>query len=360
MQIKDSKKIKKIWSETESNRRHGDFQSPALPTELPDHKTKSKILFKQFLSIIKIVFPVLYIFFIFQSGLLSQEIISNSTLQQSWDYYLKQGTLQFQAGMYNYSIDNFTKALELNPESYTALNYLGKIYLLKKNYKKSLEYFEKSIVINPKQEDIQIESGKLQDLFSNKDAAFTRFKSAADINNDNAEANLNLVRHYYRLNDKEKSLYHLNKSADISRKTDITCSIESQPFIKSKKFDLAIAMYLKDINKNPGNILIRYELHELYREKKDYLKAAEILEQIIYLIPFEEKAYIYLGHIYYDRKITGNRKYYIEKSIKYFQKALELNPDNADIYMTLSMIYRSLKNDIKADEMAKKADKAAH
>ena len=24
------------WSETESNRRHGDFQSPALPTELSD------------------------------------------------------------------------------------------------------------------------------------------------------------------------------------------------------------------------------------------------------------------------------------------------------------------------------------
>ncbi len=26
----------KNWSGTESNRRHGDFQSPALPTELPD------------------------------------------------------------------------------------------------------------------------------------------------------------------------------------------------------------------------------------------------------------------------------------------------------------------------------------
>ena len=26
------------WSETDLNRRHGDFQSPALPTELPDRK----------------------------------------------------------------------------------------------------------------------------------------------------------------------------------------------------------------------------------------------------------------------------------------------------------------------------------
>jgi tetratricopeptide (TPR) repeat protein len=262
--------------------------------------------------------------------------------------------------MYNYSIDNFQKALEGNPKCYVASNYLAKLYLIKNNPKKSLEFFEKSLEINPKQEDILIETGKLQDFFLNKDAAFSRFKAAVEINNQNAESHLNLVRHYYRLNDKEKYLHHLKQSADISSKINITCSIESQPYIKSKKYDYAIAMYLKDINKNPGNINIRYELHELYRKKNNFIKAAEILEQIIYLIPFEEKAYIYLGHIYYDNKIPGNRKYYIERSIKYFQKALELNPDNADIYITLSMIYRSIKNDIKADEMAKKAGKINH
>ena len=30
-------RIKEWWPGTESNRRHGDFQSPALPTELPGH-----------------------------------------------------------------------------------------------------------------------------------------------------------------------------------------------------------------------------------------------------------------------------------------------------------------------------------
>lgn len=31
------KSLKKWWPGTESNCRHGDFQSPALPTELPGH-----------------------------------------------------------------------------------------------------------------------------------------------------------------------------------------------------------------------------------------------------------------------------------------------------------------------------------
>jgi tetratricopeptide (TPR) repeat protein len=311
------------------------------------------------LSIIKIVFPAIC-FLLIASQIFSEDLKKNSSLQQPWDYYLKQGILQFNAGMYNYSIDNFQKTLEGNPECYEALNYMGKLFLLKNEYKKALESFEKSLEINKSQEEILIESGKLHDLFLNKDAALSRFKSAVEINNQNAEAHLNLVRHYYRLNDKEKSLYHLKESADISRRTNITCSIESQPYIKSKKYDYAIAMYLKDINKNPGNINIRYELHELYRKKKDFIKAAEILEQIIYLIPFEEKAYIYLGHIYFDEKISGNRKYHLERSIKFFKKALELNPDNADIYINLSMIYRLLKNDVMAEEMSKKADKLNH
>src|SRR5690606_14360894 len=34
-----SKYLKTWWPGTESNRRHGDFQSPALPTELPGRKS---------------------------------------------------------------------------------------------------------------------------------------------------------------------------------------------------------------------------------------------------------------------------------------------------------------------------------
>ncbi len=42
------KKVKKEewWSETESNRRHGDFQSPALPTELSDLLVKVSFKFE--------------------------------------------------------------------------------------------------------------------------------------------------------------------------------------------------------------------------------------------------------------------------------------------------------------------------
>ncbi len=34
MKIRSDMKDKKWWLEAESNHRHGDFQSPALPTEL--------------------------------------------------------------------------------------------------------------------------------------------------------------------------------------------------------------------------------------------------------------------------------------------------------------------------------------
>jgi hypothetical protein len=36
------RKVLKWWLGTESNRRHGDFQSPALPTELPSQDSAAK------------------------------------------------------------------------------------------------------------------------------------------------------------------------------------------------------------------------------------------------------------------------------------------------------------------------------
>ncbi len=36
------------WPETESNRRHGDFQSPALPTELSSQINGNEIIAKSF------------------------------------------------------------------------------------------------------------------------------------------------------------------------------------------------------------------------------------------------------------------------------------------------------------------------
>jgi hypothetical protein len=39
--------LKEWWLETESNRRHGDFQSPALPTELSSHTFEELKLYKK-------------------------------------------------------------------------------------------------------------------------------------------------------------------------------------------------------------------------------------------------------------------------------------------------------------------------
>ena len=43
-----SKKSKKWCPRAESNHRHEDFQSSALPTELPGHKTSDKVFIIKF------------------------------------------------------------------------------------------------------------------------------------------------------------------------------------------------------------------------------------------------------------------------------------------------------------------------
>ena len=47
-----------VWPETESNRRHGDFQSPALPTELSGQNG----VLKSLISAVKSFLPSFIVF----------------------------------------------------------------------------------------------------------------------------------------------------------------------------------------------------------------------------------------------------------------------------------------------------------
>ena len=63
-------------------------------------------------------------------------------------------------------------------------------------------------------------------------------------------------------------------------------------------------------------------------------------------------AYIYLGNIYYNNKPgMKRRKYFLTLSIQNYEKAIELDPGNTDIYFQLSEIYRQTGNRDKSEKL---------
>lgn len=80
----------------------------------------------------------------------------------------------------------------------------------------------------------------------------------------------------------------------------------------------------------------------------DYAQKAKALENEVINNPQNTKAWIQLGHVYFDTK-----KY--DKAINAYEKALKLNPSNADVLTDLGIMYRRSGQFRKAIEKFDKA-----
>jgi len=88
--------------------------------------------------------------------------------------------------------------------------------------------------------------------------------------------------------------------------------------------DSAIMFYEKMVAANTKYTPVYIQLHELYVRKHEYLKAIACDEKGIKQVPAETKLYIILGNALLLNKDTVN-------GIKQFEKAIELEPGNANL-----------------------------
>lgn len=84
--------------------------------------------------------------------------------------------------------------------------------------------------------------------------------------------------------------------------------------------------------------------------QKKYPAAVKTLEKLVRMIPFHEKTRIYLGHLYFAKKISRYRDYNIRLALKHLNKAMELNPNNPETFHVLSDIYLFIGDDVKGEK----------
>src|SRR4030042_783674 len=138
-----------MWSGAESNRRHVDFQSTALPTELPDHlKNDTQVIHVLKLSIIKyaiiLVMPLAFM----------QTAEPDAHALRSWKYYFEKGMVQYRAGMVDYAVFNLSMCLDLNTRCFEAANPLAEIYDTSDRKPLALDFYQRSLAVNDNQAEI--------------------------------------------------------------------------------------------------------------------------------------------------------------------------------------------------------------
>ena len=175
------------------------------------------------------------------------------------------------------------------------------------------------------------------------------------MSSNHIKSNLNLCRIYY----KQNKIALANKHFDISYKNGTKLSNELYFTAKlehtSKNYTIAIKLYKDAINKNPALVEAYLDIFQIYRSQGKFYEAIKILKKLIFYKPDHEKALVALGHLHFNNKLPGKRKYHIDTALKYLYLALELNPRNYDTYFKISQIYYFIGNDRKGKRMEEKA-----
>ena len=269
---------------------------------------------------------------------------------------MKKADLEYAGSKYLFALENYRRALAKNPSLHEAANRITDIYIILNKRHEALEYCEKSLKINDMQAGVHARAGELNDFFGYDERAFAHYLRAVEIDPSMAPAHLGLVRHYIDNGNRKKADEHFEACTRIGREEadrEYNAAREAD-----SKGDIAEAkrLYASALEKSPVHIASLFALAELARREGDLEGASAHIERIKSIRPDNEKAHIYLGHLYFSMKSVKKKKYLLELAAKNYRRAIALNPRNAESYLALSEVYRYMGDEERASE----AENAAH
>ena len=240
------------------------------------------------------------------------------------------------------AIEDFTKAIELDPKSETYKNRgIAKQGLL--DYKGSISDFTKAIQINPKDSYLYYSRGNSKYSLKEYEAAIEDFTNAIELNP------IDIISYYFRgfskqdLNDQPGAIEDFTKTIELVESNitsdDFTFIVLKEKFKKSNHlyFSRGISKYLfrddigaisdftKAIEINPNDAL-SYESRARARGRlKDYERSMKDVSKAIELNPKYGEAYFFRAQL---------KTVLVDDvgSIADYTKAIELNPKDAASY----------------------------
>ena len=171
------------------------------------------------------------------------------------------------------AIDEYNKAIEINPEYACAYNARGHAYYIKGQYDKAISDFTKAIKLNPRNAEAYNDRGITYDEGKSEyDKAISDFTKAIELNPKDAKAYNN----------------------------------RGNAYVKKGQFDKAISDYTKAIEINPRNATAYYyNRGSVYDEEDQYDKAISDYTKAIELNSRYAYAYKNRGFVYMVR--LGNK-----------------------------------------------------
>jgi len=202
----------------------------------------------------RIIFQVAFIITIL-SGCESDELLNLGSA-----FYIDRGIAYTEKGKYDKAIDEFNKAIKINPKFAEAYSFRGIVYGKKGQYDRAIDDFTEAIEINPKFAEAYSNRGFGYMRKGQYDRAIDDFTEAIEINPKFAQAYMFRGSAYIALRQYDKYTSDFNKAKELDPSYDKRALLEKNEDLLSviaKSIDFSQPEVDKEIYTD--NAILKYE-----------------------------------------------------------------------------------------------------
>jgi tetratricopeptide (TPR) repeat protein len=242
--------------------------------------------------------------------------------------------LYLQTGQVRSAASEFEEVVKRNPDDVNARRILGRIYTARlregsqnranqEMLTKALEQYEKISLKAPKDADNWVMLGRLYKLAQKSTDAEKAYKKALELQPENEEAMTGLAIVYSDLGDNANATAMLKRVAEKNPSMR-TLTALAGTYEQMKEFKLAADAYKKALDQNPGNADLKRAYAQSLFQADDMDAASVVFEELAAEDPNDLLANLRLSQIYRQKKD-------FVKARQFAKKARDLDPSNLEI-----------------------------
>lgn len=231
------------------------------------------------------------------------------------------GDALYQQGDITGAIQEFEKALILDPENVNVLNSLGVCFGVNKAYDAALKYFDMALTHNPEEVMAIYNKGVVNLLAGNLPEAHACFTAAEPLGNDIFEVMFQAGKLYLTLGNPQQARLCLERAVQLKPESGETLRVLGQSLMALGMNPQAIAAFSRAIKKNPFDAESLSALGHLYDITGENSEIASVFcSKSVNIAPQNGLYRFRLGHIH-----LGQDR--LDEAMKEFRMASQLGYD---------------------------------
>ncbi|MDO8281352.1 MAG: tetratricopeptide repeat protein [Thermodesulfovibrionia bacterium] len=240
--------------------------------------------------------------------------------------YLNRGVVYWERKEFVKAIDDYSKAIEIDPRHAKAYSNRGSAYESMDKLDLAVKDFTKAVEVDPGLSGVYSNRGNVFMKMKRYDDAVRDYDKAIDIDPEYAKAYSNRGVVYSNMGKFDLAVQDYTKAIELDRWSGKAYNNRGFAYESMGRYKEALDDYSKSIELEPDYIRVYNNRGNTYRKTGDFQKAVSDYETALAKDPKNSTAYFYLGLCYKD---MGDGK----KALASFRRSAELGNKNAVNYL---------------------------